>query len=75
MGGGGGGAGGGVWIAAPSVSLGAGLVTATGGAGGQCTCRIYDVRRAAPAGRGGDGRVTVTSPAVTGTTTPAYDPS
>jgi Cys-rich repeat protein len=75
MGGGGGGAGGGVWIAAPSVSLGTSLVTATGGNGGQCSCRIFDVRRAAPAGRGGNGRVTVVAPIASGVTTPAYNPS
>jgi Cys-rich repeat protein len=75
MGGGGGGAGGGVWIAAPNVTLGASLVTATGGNGGQCSCRIVDVRRAAPAGRGGNGRVTVVAPVASGATTPPYDPS
>jgi hypothetical protein len=73
MGGGGGGAGGGIWIAAPSVNLGTGHVTATGGAGGQCSCRIFDIRRAAPAGRGGDGRIAIASPVVTGGTIPPHE--
>jgi hypothetical protein len=72
MGGGGGGAGGGVWLAAPAVNLGTALVTATGGAGGQCSCRILDIRRAAPAGRGGDGRITVSAPLVSGSAAPAH---
>lgn len=73
MGGGGGGAGGAVRVIASRATLGAGAVTATGGAGGQCSCRTLDVARAAPAGRGGAGRVSVVAASVVGSSVPAYE--
>jgi hypothetical protein len=75
MGGGGGGAGGAVRLHVGRAVLGTGLVTATGGVGGQCSCRTTNITRAAPAGRGGGGRIGVLAPSTTGTTTPAFDPS
>ncbi len=74
MGGGGGGSGGAVRIVATRATLGTRLLTATGGTGGQCTCRTIDIRRAAPAGNGGDGRVSVSATTIVGTSAPAFDP-
>ncbi len=74
MGGGGGGSGGAIRVIAARATFGAGLVTATGGVGGQCTCRTINIARSAPAGNGGAGRVSVSAPSITGTTAPAFDP-
>jgi hypothetical protein len=74
MGGGGGGSGGAVRVIAARAALGASLVTALGGSGGQCTCRTLDIRRALPAGVGGAGRVSVSGAMISGTTAPAYEP-
>jgi Stigma-specific protein, Stig1 len=74
MGGGGGGSGGAIRVIASRATLGTGLVTATGGIGGQCTCRTIDIRRASPAGNGGNGRVSVSAPTIVGMSAPGFDP-
>jgi hypothetical protein len=69
MGAGGGGAGGSIRIVTAAATLGTNLVTATGQAGGSCTCGGYGA-----GGAGGSGRIQVTSANATGTTTPAFAP-
>ncbi len=68
MGGGGGGAGGAVRLQAlTSAVVGTDLVLVAGGGGGGATCG------SASGGTGSVGRIAVNGPAVTGTTTPAFD--
>lgn len=70
MGGGGGGAGGTVRLVADALSLGANLVTATGGAGGGSS-NGGSCNPSGAGGSGGAGRVVVLGGAPTGTTLPA----
>jgi hypothetical protein len=67
MGGGGGGAGGAIRLVAGTATLGSNLVTATGSAGGVCTCGSQY-----PAGAGGSGRIAVHASTLSGTTSPVY---
>jgi hypothetical protein len=68
MGGGGGGAGGGAWLRADSISLGTGLVTASGAGGGKCG----PGNSSHPGGTGGVGRIAVRAEQIEGTTTPSW---
>jgi hypothetical protein len=69
MGGGGGGAGGAILIVSEDADLGSGNVSAVGGARGDCSCSYN-----ASGGTGGQGRVAIQSPVITGSSQPAYNP-
>ena len=68
MGGGGGGAGGAIRLLSNDATLGANLVTSSGGAGGTCG------GAGGAGGTGGSGRIAVKAPLIAGTTSPAYTP-
>ena len=67
MGGGGGGAGGAIYIVSEDAKLGAGKVTSTGGAGGNCTCG-----NSYWGGAGSVGRIGVAAGQTEGATVPDY---
>jgi hypothetical protein len=71
MGGGGGGAGGTIRLVfSTPVNIGASLVTALGGSGGNAHCGLAGAR----GGDGAVGRIAIVSPSTTGTSNPPFDP-